>query len=57
MSDHEDLQPLGDDEAGVAGDSDFADEHGSTAVDPAITEGSDAREEESPRGWSGLEKS
>jgi hypothetical protein len=57
MSDREELVPLGDDEGGVAGDSDFADEHESTTVDPAITEGTDNREEESPRGWSGLDKS
>ncbi|AGL14908.1 hypothetical protein [Actinoplanes sp. N902-109] len=53
MSDREELQPIGDDEAAVTGDGDFADEHDSTTVDPAITEGSDDGEEESPRGWSG----
>jgi hypothetical protein len=35
---------------------DFAGEHNDTAVDKRIIEGEDdEREEESPRGWSGME--
>ena len=37
-------------------DPDFAGEHDDTAVANDIIEGTDSREPESPRGWSGLEK-
>jgi hypothetical protein len=53
MTDH--LEPLGDpDEADAVGD--FAGEHNDTAVDESITEGRDRGEEESPRGWDGLDR-
>ncbi|HEY8534618.1 MAG TPA: hypothetical protein VIL44_12265 [Micromonospora sp.] len=45
-----DAQPLPD------GDNDFAGEHDNTAVDESILTGTDDREPESPRGWSGLER-
>ena len=54
MTDH--LEPLGDpDEAADAG-GDFAGEHNDTAVDKSITEGRDRGEDESPRGWDGLDR-
>ena len=37
-------------------DPDFAGEHDDTAVSNDIIEGTDTREPESPRGWSGMEK-
>jgi len=45
-----DAQPVPD------GESDFASEHDNTAVDESILTGTDDREPESPRGWSGLER-
>jgi hypothetical protein len=44
------------DEAPPRGDQqDFADEHADTAVDKDVETGADG-EEESPKGWSGLEE-
>jgi hypothetical protein len=37
------------------GDDDFAGEHDATVVDQGITSNSDARETESPDGWSGMD--
>ena len=47
-------EPIGDpdDEGGQA---DFAGEHDDTAVDEDVTSGEEAGEQESPRGWAGLE--
>ena len=37
------------------GDNDFAGEHDATVVDQGITSESDAKETESPDGWSGMD--
>jgi hypothetical protein len=51
-----DLEALGDpDEDSDGAESDFASEHDNTAVDEDITSGQDDGEEESPRGWAGLD--
>ncbi|MEV0720613.1 hypothetical protein [Asanoa sp. NPDC050611] len=54
-------EPLGrapgdTDPADPGEDDDFAAEHEDTAVDESITDGKDRGEEESPRGWAGLEE-
>jgi hypothetical protein len=51
---NERLPAFGDEEAVPDGDSDFAGEHADTAVDRDVTEGAEG-EEESPRGWSGMD--
>lgn len=51
-------RPAGDTSADTSTDDDFAGEHEHTAVDRRIISGTDAeREEESPRGWSGMDPS
>ena len=49
------LPALGDDD-GPDSDGDFAGEHDDTAVDPDVTDGRDKGEEESPHGWSGMDR-
>jgi hypothetical protein len=51
---NERLPAFGDEEAVPDGDSDFAGEHADTVVDRDVTE--EKGEEESPRGWSGLDR-
>ena len=52
---NERLPAFGDSDGTPDGDNDFASEHGDTAVDPAIIEDEDTGEQESPRGWSGMD--
>jgi len=52
---NERLPAFGDEEAVPDGDSDFAGEHSDTAVDRDVIEG-EKGEEESPRGWSGMDR-
>ncbi|MEV6598347.1 hypothetical protein AB0M36_15920 [Actinoplanes sp. NPDC051346] len=52
---NERLPALGDDDGTPDKEGDFAGEHDTTAVEPAIVEGRDDGEQESPRGWSGME--
>lgn len=52
---HERLPALGDAEPVPEDDNDFAGEHDTTAVDREVTDG-DHAEQESPRGWSGLDR-
>jgi hypothetical protein len=56
MTDQQHLEPLGNPDDAVDPTGDFADEHDDTAVDDTITEGNDRREEESPRGWDGMDR-
>jgi hypothetical protein len=50
------LEALGDPDDADDADSDFASEHDDTAVDEDITDGRDRGEEESPRGWGGMDR-
>ncbi|BCJ51711.1 hypothetical protein Asp14428_31860 [Actinoplanes sp. NBRC 14428] len=52
---NERLPAIGDSDGTPDGDSDFAGEHADTAVDPAVVDDRDSGEQESPRGWSGME--
>ena len=52
---NERLPAFGDEEAVPDGDSDFAGEHSDTVVDRNVADGEEG-EEESPRGWSGLDR-
>jgi hypothetical protein len=52
---NERLPAFGDEEAVPDGDSDFAGEHSDTAVDRDVVDG-EKGEEESPRGWSGMDR-
>ncbi|HET6531247.1 MAG TPA: hypothetical protein VFH03_11645 [Actinoplanes sp.] len=52
MTQGENLEAFGDPESP---DTDFAVEHQDSAVDPDIAADQDDREEESPRGWSGMD--
>ena len=56
MTDQRDHLEAFDDEE--HGDTDFASEHSDTAVDPHVitAEGDGAGEEESPRGWDGMDR-
>ena len=54
MSQQEHLEAFGDEQIDD-GESDFASEHSDTTVDPAITD-ADKGEEESPRGWDGMDR-
>ena len=54
MSDLEAVEDPNED--GYDADSDFASEHEDTAVDEDITDGRDKGEEESPRGWDGMDR-
>jgi len=58
MSQDRHLEAFGDeDTAGSCdGDSDFADEHADTTVDPGTTDRQDGGEEESPKGWDGMDQ-
>jgi len=48
------LEALGDPEVDDS-DTDFAGEHDTTAVEEDITEGRGPGEQESPRGWDGMD--
>jgi hypothetical protein len=52
---NERLPAFGDEEAVPDGDSDFAGEHSDTVVDRDVENG-ETGEEESPRGWSGMDR-
>lgn len=53
---NEQLPALGDNDGPPDSDSDFAGEHDDTTVDPDVTDDRDTGEEESPRGWSGMDR-
>jgi len=55
MERRQNLEAFGD-EAIDDGESDFAAEHDDTAVDEDITHGRADGEEESPRGWDGMDR-
>jgi hypothetical protein len=52
---NERLPAFGDEEAVPDGDSDFAGEHSDTVVDREV-ENDKTGEQESPRGWSGMDR-
>jgi len=56
MTQQEHLEAFSDPADGDDADTDFADEHSDTAVDPDITDGRDRGESESPRGWDGMDQ-
>ena len=47
------MEPIGDPSED---DTDFAEEHDATTVDPDVTADRDDSEEERPAGWSGLDR-
>jgi hypothetical protein len=55
MTEQQRLEPLGDPDDTFDPAGDFAGEHDDTAVDDDVV-GGQAGEEESPRGWDGLDQ-
>jgi len=53
---NESIPAFGNSEIDPQDTPDFANEHGSSTVAPEVMDNSDSGEEETPRGWSGMEK-